>query len=62
VPLVKLEPIALHECRHTYASLLIAAGVNAKAISTYRALVDHGHVRPIWTSDARNADETRGLL
>lgn len=30
-----LTPIGLHECRHTYASLLIAAGVNAKAISTY---------------------------
>jgi integrase len=30
-----LEPIRLHECRHTCATLLIAAGVNAKAISTY---------------------------
>jgi integrase len=30
-----LEPIGLHECRHTFASLLIAAGVNAKAITTY---------------------------
>lgn len=29
-----LEPIGLHECRHTYASLLIAAGANAKTIST----------------------------
>ena len=28
-----LEPIGLHECRHTFASLLIAAGVNAKALS-----------------------------
>jgi integrase len=30
-----LAPITLHECRHTFASLMIAAGVNAKALSTY---------------------------
>lgn len=30
-----LEPIGLHEARHTFASVLIAAGVNAKAIATY---------------------------
>ena len=30
-----LERITLHPCRHTYASFLIAAGVNAKAVSTY---------------------------
>jgi integrase len=30
-----LEPIGLHEARHTFASILIAAGVNAKAITTY---------------------------
>lgn len=30
-----LAPIGLHECRHTFASLMIAAGVNAKALSTY---------------------------
>jgi integrase len=29
-----LEPIGLHEARHTFASVLIAAGVNAKAITT----------------------------
>jgi integrase len=28
-----VEPITLHEARHTCASLLIAAGVNAKALS-----------------------------
>ena len=27
--------IGLHECRHTFASLMIATGVNAKALSTY---------------------------
>jgi integrase len=31
----KLSPITLHECRHTYASLMIASGVNAKSLSTY---------------------------
>jgi integrase len=31
----RLEPIGLHEARHTFASVLIAAGVNAKAITTY---------------------------
>jgi integrase len=30
-----LAPIGLHEARHTFASILIAAGVNAKAITTY---------------------------
>ena len=30
-----LEPIGLHEARHTFASVLIAAGVNAKAITSY---------------------------
>ena len=31
----KLARVALHECRHTYASLMIGAGVNAKALSEY---------------------------
>jgi integrase len=30
-----LTAITLHECRHTFASLMIAAGVNAKGLSTY---------------------------
>ena len=30
-----LERITLHQARHTFASLAIAAGVNAKALSTY---------------------------
>lgn len=30
-----LAPITLHECRHTFASLMIAAKVNAKALSSY---------------------------
>jgi integrase len=31
----KLQRITLHECRHTFASLLIDAGVNAKALQTF---------------------------
>jgi integrase len=30
-----LKRITLHECRHTYASMMIAAGANAKALSVY---------------------------
>jgi integrase len=30
-----LQPIGFHECRHTFASLMIAAGCNAKALTTY---------------------------
>jgi integrase len=30
-----LKRITLHEGRHTFASLMIAAGVNAKALSTF---------------------------
>jgi integrase len=48
-----LEPIGLHECRHTFASLMIAAGVNAKALSTYLGhssiqitLDRYGHLMP----------------
>jgi integrase len=40
------EPLTLHECRHTYASLMIAAGVNAKALSTYM-----GHASVVITYD-----------
>ncbi len=31
----ELEPIGLHECRHTFASLLIDAGANPKAIQEF---------------------------
>jgi integrase len=48
-----LEPISLHECRHTFASLMIAAGVNAKALSSYMGhssititLDRYGHLMP----------------
>jgi integrase len=36
-----LETLGLHEARHTFASLMIAAGANAKALSTY---MGHGSI------------------
>ncbi|HEV2773895.1 MAG TPA: tyrosine-type recombinase/integrase [Thermoleophilaceae bacterium] len=48
-----LEPISLHECRHTYAAFMVAAGVNAKALQTYLGhssitvtLDRYGHLMP----------------
>ena len=48
-----LNRITLHECRHTFASLMIAAGVNAKALSTFMGhanisitLDRYGHLMP----------------
>ena len=56
-------PIGLHEARHTFASLMIAAGVNAKALSTYIGhasisitLDRYGHLMP------GNEEEAAGLL
>ena len=58
-----LDRITLHECRHTFASLMIAAGVNAKALSTYVGHADiattfnkYGHLMP------GNEDQAAGLL
>jgi Phage integrase family len=58
-----LEPIGLHECRHTFASMMIAAGVNAKALSTHMGhanisitLDRYGHLMP------GNEDEAAALL
>ena len=49
----ELERITPHECRHTFASLMIAAGVNAKALSTFMGhatisitLDRYGHLMP----------------
>src|SRR5258706_16472993 len=48
-----LTPLTLHDCRHTYATFAIAAGINAKALSTYMAhstititLDRYGHLLP----------------
>jgi integrase len=63
-----LEPIGLHECRHTYASLMIAAGAaagkfNPKALCAYMGHASvsitydrYGHLFP------GNEDEAAGLL
>ena len=45
-PAETLVPIGLHEARHTYASYLIAAGVEMKAIATYM-----GHSSVAFTYD-----------
>jgi integrase len=48
-----LKPVGLHELRHSYASLMIAAGVNTKALSAYMGhssititLDLYGHLMP----------------
>jgi integrase len=58
-----LTPIGLHESRHTYASLMIAAGVNAKALSEFLGhssititLDRYGHLMP------GAGEEAAGLL
>jgi integrase len=58
-----LARITLHEARHTFASLMIAAGVNAKALSAYM-----GHASVVFTLDRYghlmpgNEEEAAGLL
>jgi len=54
-----LDRITLHEARHTYASLMIAAGVNAKALcefmghSSIQVTLDlYGHLFPGAESEA----------
>jgi len=48
-----LSRLTLHDARHTYASLMIAAGVNAKALSTFMGHANiaitldlYGHLMP----------------
>jgi integrase len=48
-----LDPILPHECRHTYAAFMIAAGINPKALQTYMGhasititLDRYGHLLP----------------
>ena len=59
----ELVRITLHACRHTFASYMIAAGVNAKALSTYMGhatiaitLDLYGHLMP------GNESEAAGML
>jgi integrase len=49
----RVEPATFHECRHGYASVMIAAGVNVKALSTFMGhaniritLDQYGHLLP----------------
>lgn len=56
-----LSALTLHAARHTYASLMVAAGVNAKALSTFMGhatvgitLDLYGHLLP--GSEAEAAD------
>jgi integrase len=58
-----LDRITPHECRHTFASLMIAAAVNAKALSTFMGhanisitLDRYGHLMP------GSEEEAAGLL
>jgi integrase len=58
-----IEPLAIHDARHTYASLMIAAGVNAKALSEFMGHATiaitydlYGHLMP------GSHDEAAGLL
>lgn len=58
-----LERVTLHECRHGFASLMIAAQVNAKALSTYMGHASinitydrYGHLMP------GNEEEAAALL
>jgi integrase len=44
-----LERITPHACRHSFASLMIAAGVNAKALSTFMGTPTS---RSLWTATA----------
>ncbi len=61
-----LNPIGLHECRQTFAALMITAGVNAKVLSTYigHASISitmdrYGHLMP---GSEAEAAEPVGLL
>jgi integrase len=48
------ERLRLHQARHTYASFMIAAGVNAKALGLHGPFLNQGHLRPLRPSDARH--------
>ncbi len=62
-----LPTITLHEGRHTYASFMIAAGVNAKALSTFMGHANigitldlYGHMFPGAEDEARCVPGARG--
>jgi len=54
-----LDGLGLHDCRHTYASFMIASGCNAKSLSTYMGHANiattfdrYGHLMPGNESEA----------
>jgi integrase len=60
-----LARLTLHETRHTYASLMIASGVNVKALSTYMGHANigitldlYGHLFPGNEAEAANLLDT----
>jgi integrase len=62
-----LKPITLHDCRHTYASLLIAAAVPAKAVQTHLGHSSitttydrYGHLMP--DTESVSAGQLQGFL
>jgi integrase len=63
----KLEPITLHECRHTYASLMIAANISPKKLQTYMGHSSitttydrYGHLMP--DEEEQSADQFQAWL
>lgn len=64
----ELEPLGLHEARHCYASMLIAAGMNIKQVSTYMGhasvnitLDRYAHLMPDDTETAINQLSAAGF-
>jgi hypothetical protein len=58
-----LERITLHECRHTAASLYIAAGVKCEGpFDVPRAQLNHRDDRPLWDLMPGSEEEAAGLL
>ena len=59
----KLEPLTMHECRHRYASTLIAVGATAKAISI---ALGHSNIQTTFDKYGKlmpgNEAELAGLL
>jgi integrase len=58
-----VDRITLHECRHTFASMMIVAGVNAKALQSY---MGHSSIQVTFDLYGRlmpgNEEQAAGLL
>lgn len=58
-----VDELTLHDARHTYASLMIAAGVNAKSLSTFMGHANIGVTLDLYGHLMPGAeDEAAGLL